>query len=208
MTIRDAASPPDRTRADLVALVGSRIAHDLNNPIGAIANGVELLGLTGQADGPELALITESVENARRRIKTFRIAFGAAAAGQLVAASEIAELVAPGAGARRLQTDWPVRDDLERYDAKRVFLALMCIESAMPWGGRATVRQAPDGWRVDAEADRTRIEPAHWSLLQGGHAPGDLAASAVHFALFARETIGSGHPVSVVMSDTAIALAF
>ena len=129
MTVRDDIAPladaehdgpapnaPDLVAPDLVALVGSRMAHDLNNPLGAIANGVELLGLTGQADGPELALITESVENARRRIKTFRIAFGAAAPGQTVAAGEIAELTVPGADGRRLEIDWPVTADLARAD--------------------------------------------------------------------------------------------
>ena len=213
MTTRDDFTPPDPVAADrgapdLVALVGSRMAHDLNNPIGAIANGVELLDLTGQADGPELALITESVENARRRIKTFRIAFGAAAPGQTVAASEITELTAPGADGRRLEIDWPATADLARADAKRVFLALMCIESAMPWGCRAAVRQRPDGWRIEARAERTRVEPAHWDLLDGKPVPGDLAANAVHFALFARETVGRGHPVSVTRSDTTITLSF
>ena len=213
MTIRNDLSPPgledvDGVEPDLVALVGSRIAHDLNNPIGAIANGVELLGLTGQADGPELALITESVENARRRIKTFRIAFGAAAPGQLVSAGEIAELTAPGADGRRLEIDWPLAADLGRRDAKCVFLALMCVESAMPWGGRAAVRNGSDGWRIEARAERTRVEPAHWDLLDGKPVPGDLPANAVHFALLARETIGRDRPLSVTRTDATLTLAF
>ncbi len=200
-------TPAHLEAADLVALVGSRIAHDLNNPIGAIANGVELLGLTGQAEGPEFGLITESVENARRRIKTFRIAFGAAAPGQTVAAAEIAELIAPGADGRRLEIDWPVTEALARQEAKCLLLALMCIESAMPWGGRASVRRGPDGWRVEAAAERMRIEP-HWALLDGGPAPRDLAANAVHFALFALETQVSRRPVKLAFTDTTILLAF
>ncbi len=208
MTISDDHAQPDPGAPDLVALVGSRMAHDLNNPIGAIANGVELLGLTGQADGPELALVSESVENARRRIKTFRIAFGAAAPGQSIAAAEITELLAPGADGRRLEVDWPVSADVARRDAKRVFLALMCLESALPWGGRAAVRPGPDGWRIEAQAERMRVEPEHWALLEGEPVPHDLPASAVHFALFARETVGKGQPTSVSITDTAITLAF
>jgi histidine phosphotransferase ChpT len=202
------APAPVSAGPDLVALVGARIAPDINNPIGAIANGVELLGLTGQVDGPEIGLITESVENARRRIKTFRIAFGAAAPGQRVAAAEIAELAAPGADGRRLEIDWPVSADLPRQDAKQVFLALMCLESAMPWGGRAAVRNRPGGWQIAAEAPRLKLEPAHWAMLEGAPAPADLAPGAVHFALLARETIGRGQPVSVGLSDTTIDLAF
>lgn len=193
---------------DLVALVGSRMAHDLNNPIGAIANGVELLGLTGQADGPELALITESVENARRRIRSFRIAFGAAAPGQTIPSEEIAALVAPGADGRRIEIDWPLAGDLARADAKTVFLALMCFESALPFGGRVQVRATPEGWHIAAAADRMRVEPGHWHMLEGGPIPADLPAKAVHFALFARELATRDRPVALTGSETTIDLRF
>ena len=65
--------------ANLAALVGSRICHDLISPIGAINNGLELLGMSGDMSGPELELISDSVANANARIRFFRIAFGAAA---------------------------------------------------------------------------------------------------------------------------------
>lgn len=209
-------APPAATSAatsveaepDLVSLVGSRFAHDLNNPVGAIANGVELLELTGKADGPELALINESVENARRRIKTFRIAFGGAAPGQTVSAAEIRELTSPGPDGRRLEVDWPVTADLPRYDAKAVFLALMCLESALPRGGQVTVRPAPHGWQVTAAAERMRVEPAHWHILEGGPLPADLTSNAVHFALFAREMARRGQEIGLSRSETTISLAF
>ena len=78
-----------RTRADISALVSSRICHDLVSPLGAIGNGVELLGMSGAPEGPELQLINESVENANARLRFFRIAFGAASADQVISRSEI-----------------------------------------------------------------------------------------------------------------------
>lgn len=196
----------DPAGPDLVALVGSRMAHDLNNPVGAIANGVELIGLTGGAGGPELALIGESVDNARRRIKTFRIAFGAAAPGQSVRADEIAEITADGANGRRVTVDWTPGANLPRIDAKRVVLGLMCVESALAWGGRVAVRGQPGSWRIDATAERMRIEPALWAMLDGAPAPADLTANQVHFALLAREAARSGRPVTVTRSETALRL--
>ncbi len=203
----DRSSPPGSAPAfettgreegpDLVALVGSRIAHDLNNPVGAIANGVELLALTAPSEGPELALIGESVTNARRRIKRFRIAFGAAPFGAVVSSGDIADLVAPGPDGRRFSVHWPVDGDLPRHEAKLVLLALMCLESALPWGGEARVGGAPGGWQIDTQADRMRVEPAHWRMLAGGAIPADLAPGAVHFALLAREAARLGRPVSV-----------
>lgn len=40
------------TPLDLSALIGSRICHDLISPLGAIANGVELMALTGAEKTP------------------------------------------------------------------------------------------------------------------------------------------------------------
>lgn len=197
----------DAPGPDLVALVGSRMGHDLANPIGAIANGVELLGLTGQGDSPEVALISESVENARRRIKAFRIAFGAAQPGQMVPAAELAEIVAPGPDGRRLEIDW-APGDLPRTEAKRILLALMCLESAMPWGGRARVVAADGGWRIEAGAERLRVEPALWAILEGAPAPADLAAGAVHFALLAEAAARDGRELTAQITETAIRLAF
>ena len=73
---------------DFSALIGSRICHDLVNPIGAIGNGVELMQMDGAVRGPELTLIAESVANANARIRFFRIAFGASG-GQRVSKSEV-----------------------------------------------------------------------------------------------------------------------
>ena len=81
-------------KPDLAALIGSRICHDLISPIGAIGNGVELLMMDGAAQTPELALIAESVANANARIRFFRLAFGANAAHQKIARSEILSILA------------------------------------------------------------------------------------------------------------------
>ncbi|GKY87925.1 histidine phosphotransferase family protein [Sinisalibacter aestuarii] len=165
---------------DLVALVGSRIAHDLASPIGAIANGVELLGLTGPADSPELALIAASVENASARIKAFRLAFGAAAPGQTVTEADMLALAT--AGERKLTLDWQPEGDVPRAEAKLALLALMCLETAMPWGGTARANRQGAHWRITATADRLKIDPPLWNALDGAALPEGLAAAQVHFA--------------------------
>ena len=45
--------------------------------------------MSGAATRPELALISDSVENANARIRYFRVAFGAASPGQRLRGSEI-----------------------------------------------------------------------------------------------------------------------
>ena len=61
-----------QSNINLAALIGSRICHDLISPIGAINNGLELLGMSDAREGPELELISESVGNASARIRFFR----------------------------------------------------------------------------------------------------------------------------------------
>ena len=57
------------SRPDITGLVGARICHDLISPIGAIGNGIELLGLTGVAPGPEMQLISDSAAGAQARVR-------------------------------------------------------------------------------------------------------------------------------------------
>jgi len=79
--------------SDLTSLIGSRICHDLISPLGAISNGVELLSMNGAPIGPEMSLISESVENANARIRFFRIAFGSANETQDVGQKEIQSIL-------------------------------------------------------------------------------------------------------------------
>ena len=110
---------------DLSALLGSRICHDLISPLGAIANGVELLQMSGAAASPEVALIAESVANANARIRFFRVAYGIASAGQRVGRRVRAIELAPAyvdlaiARFRSLHPDLPVtvEGDGRSYDA-------------------------------------------------------------------------------------------
>lgn len=196
---------PDTT--PLVSLVGSRIAHDLASPIGAIANGVELLGLTGLDDSPELALIAKSVENASARIKLFRIAFGAASAGQTVSPAEINALTAPASDGRKLEIDWRIAGDVARTDAKIAFLALMCLETAMPWGGRAAVSRDGGHLRIAGQADRLNIDTDLWDrLADATMTRNGVAAAQVHFLLLPAEAAAQGRTLQISRDAAGIAL--
>ena len=91
---------------NLSALIGSRICHDLISPIGAINNGLELLGMTTRQAGPEMALISESVENAAARIRYFRVAYGAADS-QMMGRSEVTSILTDVAKGGRMIFDFP-----------------------------------------------------------------------------------------------------
>ncbi len=195
-------------KPDLAALIGSRICHDLISPIGAIGNGVELLMMDGAAKTPELALIAESVANANARIRFFRIAFGSAQGNQRIARGEVAGIVADMTRGGRLQVEWTGPSDLSRREVKLAFLLLQCLETAMPYGGTIRVDLGDTGWTLLAEAPRMKIDPALWEVLTERHAPPEIAAGQVHFALVPEELARQGKRLIAELREGSIKLSF
>lgn len=193
---------------ELTALIGSRICHDLISPLGAISNGVELLGMSGNAGGPEMDLISESVENANARIRFFRIAFGAAEAGQLVGQREVDGILRDISHGGRLVLDWQPMGDLPRQTVKLAFLLLQCFETAMPWGGKVTVSQIGDEWALTGQAERMNIKPDQWEMLSNPNMVNALDAAAVHFALAPLASDEINSTLTVEISDTTIRVRF
>jgi hypothetical protein len=93
---------------DLGAKVASRICHDLSNPLGAIANGLELLLMTGLEPSPEMSLLQDSVASASARIRWFRLAFGPAGP-QRVGRAEVTDILGAISRGTRLSYDWTCR---------------------------------------------------------------------------------------------------
>ena len=195
-------------RSDIGALIGSRICHDLISPIGAIGNGVELMLMDGAAKGPELALISKSVSNANARIRFFRIAFGAAGGDARIARTEVQSVLAEQTKGSRLQIGWTSASDLPRREVKLAFLALMCLETALPWGGHVTVEQREPRWVVTGEAARLRIDTAVWEVLSTPRSQVEITPAIVHFALMPDEIARQGRRLAVELRDTAIRLTF
>ena len=195
-------------RPDLIALLGSRICHDLISPLSAIGNGVELLMMSGAVPGPEIALIAESVTNANARIRFFRIAYGAAAPGQSVARSEIRSILDDMTRGGRLAIDWQVPGDVARIEAKLAFLALQCLETALPYGGRVKVAADGDVWRIGAEAAKMKLDAGLWSRLTEPGSGAEIAPAHVQFLLFPAELARQGRALTLHMADTEIAMRY
>ncbi|OAN75510.1 hypothetical protein A8B78_15960 [Jannaschia sp. EhC01] len=164
--MRDELIEPVTSLADLVA---SRLCHDLVNPLGAIGNGVELLEMTGKADGPEVELIRDAVRAAEARIRLFRLAFGGALPGQSTSLRE-AKLVVEGYFHQsRITAEWLATEDRSRQETKLGFLMLLCAETALPMGGN--IRIGPDQmghWQLEATGKRLNVDEDLWEVLRSG----------------------------------------
>ncbi|WP_229582982.1 histidine phosphotransferase family protein [Paracoccus sp. S-4012] len=197
--------------ATLAGLVVARMCHDIVSPLGAIGNGIELLEMAMPAQGQsgELALITDSLGAMQARISTFRLAFGLARGEQRMARGDLRQLLA-GASAR-LRVDLEAEGDLSRGEAKMILLGVMCLESALPWGGRVLVCRGGPGWRLVAEATRTRRDDGLWGWLDGAahdlDRPQPLPAE-VQFPLLAAECRARGRALTWEVDDTGAEIAF
>ncbi|MCQ0969685.1 histidine phosphotransferase family protein [Paracoccus sp. TK19116] len=200
------------TPGALASLVGSRLCHDLVSPLGAIGNGVELLQMSGAFPGiaksDEMQLISESIAAARSRIQSFRVAFGQAPGGQRVAHAEFERLVHGLSSTGRLKVQLDSAGDHPRTDVRMVLLGLMCMESAMPWGGRVLVCRAGTRWRLVAEAERTKPDTALWSWLGGAEMLPAATASEVHFPLLAEAAIEARRDLQWELDETGAEISF
>ena len=118
---------PTSEASNLNALVGSRICHDLINPLGAIGNGIELLGLAGHGTSPEMDLVGDSVTGATAKLKFLRLAFGDASPDQVCSRSDILGTLDAIARGGRLSYSWNVAGDPPRLDVRVALLAMMCV---------------------------------------------------------------------------------
>ncbi|MGJ8545537.1 MAG: histidine phosphotransferase family protein [Sulfitobacter sp.] len=172
------------TNAQLAALLSSRICHDLISPIGAINNGIELLGLSGHVSPnmPEIELINQSAANASARIRFFRIAYGAAG-DQMIRAEEIRDIVKNHYAGGRISAVWEGSEPQPRRALRLAFLALQCLETALPLGGRIDLFEQEGQWTLCASGEKLQINDDLWKLLDGTPMPDDLLPGHVQFAL-------------------------
>lgn len=205
---------PDTTRiasGELSQLLGSRLCHDLVSPLGAIGNGVELLEMSPDFPGidasPELKLIAESVSSARARIQIFRVAFGQVQGDQRISRAGLAQLLDGFSAQGRMQVHLDAEGDFPRTELRMIMLSMMCLESALPWGGKVMVLHGPAGWRLVAEAERTKQDASLWAWL-GGEGARPPAPSEVHFPLLADALAQAGRPAQWEVDEKGAEIAF
>jgi histidine phosphotransferase ChpT len=192
--------------ADLVALLGSRICHDLVSPLGAVGNGLELMEMTGSTSGEEMALTRDSLDAALARIAFFRIAFGRAAADLIVPAREMRELVGKMYRTTRIKALWRDAEDRSRPEMRLAALALLCVETAVPWGGTVEVTRNPNAWVLHVDAERLKIDAPLWQALGRGEVPRDLAGSEVQFGILGRACRALRRPISISADERHLSL--
>ncbi len=178
---------------ELAAMIGSRICHDLISPIGAIINGLEMVQLSGAPPSKEMDLIGDSATNASGRIRFFRLAYGISDSDHAIAASEIRDILGAMGRNGRITHDWQVEGDIQRREARIAFLAMQCLETVLPRGGRITINRGHDStWRMEAKGRDARASDDLADMLIDGPDAGVLCAANVQFAILAEVLHATG----------------
>jgi histidine phosphotransferase ChpT len=143
--------------------------------------------------------------NASARVRYMRIAFGIASEGQPVSRPEIQSILADMSRAGRVRYDWTLTQDCARSDAQHVFLAMMCLEAAMPRGGTILARGDDAHWLITGPAEDDRPSPALWSMLTGAEGVDPLPAQ-VQFALLPEILKDTGAQVEILRASSGLTL--
>jgi histidine phosphotransferase ChpT len=167
---------PQISAMDLGALLCSRVCHDIISPVGAIANGLELLDENSDKETHELAmnLIKSSAANASARLQFARIAFGAAGSSGANIDTGDAETVAKYYYANDAKTamNWHgERVLLPKNQVKLLLNMLLVAGSAIPRGGQlqARIENSNSELRlsVSASGKAARVPSVFRQLLEG-----------------------------------------
>ncbi len=194
--------------ANVAALIGSRICHDLISPVGAVTNGLELLAMSGVGDSPELSLVNSSAADASARIKLFRLAFGTASEGQTTGGDELQRVLSDHYDDGRINIEWQPDGDLPRKLAKAVVLAVMCVEQSLPFGGNLQIKKIGDTWSVLGTSDRIRERTDLWSGLRGETSLGNVAPADVQYPLLHVLLNAMDRPCNVATGENEVCVSF
>ena len=134
----------------LAALLCTRLCHDVVGPIGAINNGLELLGESsgGDMDDEVVDLIRRSAGESARRLKFFRAAFGLSRGSSSVTGVDDARKLVEGLfEGGKIELDWfegplPAEPASGEFLSQLLLNLALCASECLPRGGRVAVRFA------------------------------------------------------------------
>jgi histidine phosphotransferase ChpT len=131
------------TDVNVLEQLASRICHDLISPVGAIANGLELVEEMGVGDGDNdaIKLIGYSATQAAAKLAAFRLAYGAGGRDPNIKPEDVQKAFGKYiAGDAKIRQAWdpfsPLGIDAKTPAyCKMLMLGLMLAAEALPRGG-------------------------------------------------------------------------
>jgi histidine phosphotransferase ChpT len=198
---------------ELAALISSRICHDVISPVGAIANGLEMLDEEQDESMREqtMDLIRKSARQASAKLQFARLAFGAAGSAGAEIDLRDAERVARDfvqGGKHTLSWQGPPVT-LPKNKVKLLLNLLALGVVALPRGGTVNVEIKGEGpqvaFRVLAQGEPARLSEQVTGLLAGANGM-VLDAHSIQPYYAGRVASAAGMTVTVETRDKEVEL--
>lgn len=171
---------------DLAALLCSRVCHDVISPVGAIANGLEVLESEKDPDmrGFAMDLIKKSTGVASARLQFCRLAFGAAGSAGASIDTGDAESVARNLFAdEKTRLQWnATRALLPKNKVKLILNLVLLAGQAIPRGGIISVdldgHESEMTFTITAKGTNAKLQ-SHWPHLLAAEPEGSVDAHGI-----------------------------
>jgi len=172
---------------DLAALLASRVCHDIISPVGAIANGLEVLEEENDESMREFAmdLIKKSAAQASAKLQFARLAFGASGGvGAEIDMNDAGAVVARFLEREKANVDWRVASPLLPKTHAKLLLNLVLLGAqSIARGGTLVVSADREGdvtaMQLSASGDRAKFPAAARDVVTAGVMPEHLDAHGV-----------------------------
>ncbi len=146
---------------DLAALLCSRVCHDVISPVGAIANGLEVLDDEDDPAMKEIAmdLIRRSAHQASAKLQFCRIVFGAAGSvGSHLDLADAGEVAKNFIGNEKISLTWNTpHETREKTQVKLLLNLLLLATTTIPRGGNISVNLIGDDISVRSSGEGAKM---------------------------------------------------
>jgi len=195
---------------ELAALLCSRVCHDVISPVGAIANGLEILADETDEEMRSLAfdLVRRSASQASAKLQFCRLAFGASgASGSTLDLGEAGQIARLFVGEEKIRLDWSMPQEARDKAQVKLALNLMLMGiSAIPRGGVVSVSGDGPGLMVSATGENAKLPEASTRLLAGDVDAGDIDARLVQVYYAMRLADQTGYRIEAEVGSGAVVI--
>lgn len=171
----------------VLELLASKLCHDLVSPISAINNGVELIeDIGGSVVGEAMKLIGDSADNAAKRLRIFRMAYGRAGSEENLSVRDVRQVAEQYLTGGKITFEWPEGAPTEEFcnirgALKTLINILITGEEILAYGGSIILRSPDEGLGcvIEVTGRNAQLSTAFQAALEGSTEIDDLTPRTI-----------------------------
>lgn len=174
----------------LLEMLSSKICHDLISPVGAINNGIELVeDIGGSVVGEAMKLISTSAQQAAKRLRLFRMAYGKSGAEMGVTLKDMRNTAKDYLSTSKSKLTWGEEQTFTEIASKKgglkiVLCLTMMAEDILSHGGDIVVEPSSHmtgaGVKLTLSGTHAQLSQAMEEALKGKTNIEDITPRTVH----------------------------